>query len=145
MANNVASSVGGIAQKVLEFLGFHSPTKSGPGREADQWAPNFVKMFASGLESGIPQIENIVSRLAKPIAVNLSAQSPQIATPSAHYNYSSANQAILAALAYMTTAQQQQAIVVQVENIHHHYLDGRDNKDRVMTRSTKEVIKGPIR
>lgn len=71
MASNVASGVGGIAQKVLEFLGFHSPTREGPGREADEWAPNFIDMYAKGLEAGIPQIEDIVGRLMKPISMGI--------------------------------------------------------------------------
>jgi phage-related protein len=79
MANNVAGAVGGIAQKVLEFLGFHSPTKEGPGQEADQWAPNFIKMYTEGLRAGIPQIEGVVSQLVKPVSVSLN---PSMGSPS---------------------------------------------------------------
>lgn len=55
--SNVASTVAG-------FLGFHSPTKLGPGREADKWAPNFIDMFAQGLRAGIPKLEATLQDLA---------------------------------------------------------------------------------
>lgn len=53
-----------IAETVAGFLGFHSPTKLGPGREADKWAPNFIDMFAQGLRAGIPKLEATLQDLA---------------------------------------------------------------------------------
>lgn len=53
-----------IGQAIWAFLGFHSPTKMGPGRDADKWAPNLIGMFKKGLESGIPDIEKTMSKLA---------------------------------------------------------------------------------
>jgi uncharacterized protein YceK len=38
--------------QVKNILGFHSPAREGPGSDADTWAPNLVKMFASGIEGG---------------------------------------------------------------------------------------------
>jgi hypothetical protein len=52
----VGEAVGDVADKIGKFLGFHSPTKEGPGSEADQWAPNFISMYASGLTAGVPKI-----------------------------------------------------------------------------------------
>lgn len=51
-----------IAETVAGFLGFHSPTKLGPGRYADQWAPNFMRMFADGITKNLPLLEKALSR-----------------------------------------------------------------------------------
>jgi TP901 family phage tail tape measure protein len=67
----IGATLGHAAETVKNFLGFHSPTKEGPGREADEWAPAFVDMFAGGIEAGIPQIQRAVSQLMRPIDVSL--------------------------------------------------------------------------
>lgn len=38
------------AKQIKNVLGFHSPTKEGPGKEANKWAPNFMDMFISGMD-----------------------------------------------------------------------------------------------
>ncbi|MCY9734628.1 tail tape measure protein [Paenibacillus alvei] len=47
---SLTSAVSEAAGVIKNFLGFHSPTKEGPARESDQWAGNFVSMFAGGLD-----------------------------------------------------------------------------------------------
>ena len=76
-----------IADTVAGFLGFHSPTKLGPGRYADQWAPNFVKMFTEGLQAGIPRIESAMSSLAD----RLTALTPATLSPAVANSYSTSN------------------------------------------------------
>jgi len=68
---DVKKAVGDAISIVSRTLGFHSPAKEGPGSDADVWAPNLVKMMSTGLESGVPQIQNAVNKLAKPIAMTL--------------------------------------------------------------------------
>jgi phage-related protein len=53
-----------VANAVKDFLGFSSPTKEGPGKTADKWAPNLVNMFNQGLEDGINKIKSVSARLA---------------------------------------------------------------------------------
>ncbi len=65
------SALTGAADAVKSLIGWHSPTKEGPGSDSDKWAPNLVKMMSTGLESGIPQIQQAVNKLAKPIALTL--------------------------------------------------------------------------
>jgi TP901 family phage tail tape measure protein len=125
-ANSVAGAVGGIAGQVLAFLGFHSPTKEGPGREADDWAPSFIDMFASGLESGIPKIQAAMSGLVAPVA--LSMQGANVTPIQTSAKSSGGN----------STPQE-----IHVHN--YHYWDGQDVTDRVMTRVLKQSRKGPIR
>ncbi len=60
----IARAVTGVAKTIKNFLGFHSPTKEGPGAEADTWAPNFVKMYAQGLIKGLPEIQKASAQLA---------------------------------------------------------------------------------
>lgn len=68
MYKDVKSAVTGAINIVKDFMGFHSPTKEGPGTESDTWAPNFVKMFAEGLTNGIPTIKAASSELMKPMS-----------------------------------------------------------------------------
>jgi len=60
----IGETLGGAAEKIKDFLGFHSPTKEGPGAEADKWAPNLVKMYAEGIRAGIPDIRAAVAEAA---------------------------------------------------------------------------------
>ena len=60
---SVESAAKKIAQKVTNFIGFKSPTKEGPGRHADEWAPNFIQMFAAGLVRGVPTVEKAVQSI----------------------------------------------------------------------------------
>lgn len=48
----VGSAVQGIASEIAALIGFHSPTKKGPGRDADKWVPNLVNMMTDGFERG---------------------------------------------------------------------------------------------
>jgi len=64
MIGGVINAAQGIANGVKNILGFHSPAKEGPGKDADTWAPNFVKMYAAGILAGIPAVKNAVNQLA---------------------------------------------------------------------------------
>lgn len=52
------------AGAVSDFLGFHSPTRLGPGADADTWAPNLVKMFAQGIQASLPQLQTSLNEMA---------------------------------------------------------------------------------
>ncbi|MCK9326796.1 MAG: phage tail tape measure protein [Bacteroidales bacterium] len=69
-------TLAGIGESVAGFLGFHSPTELGPGRYADEWAPNLMKMLAQGMEAGIPGLVKAASGAAQ-------AMQPQLAGSSA--------------------------------------------------------------
>jgi TP901 family phage tail tape measure protein len=56
-----------VVGAIKDFLGFSSPTKEGPGKTADKWAPNLVNMFNQGLEDGINKIKSVSARLATEI------------------------------------------------------------------------------
>lgn len=62
--SNLQANLNGVASNISDFLGFHSPTKRGPGSDADQWIPNLIDMMAQGLKLGEGQIEKASSALA---------------------------------------------------------------------------------
>jgi len=57
----VEDSIKNVGQNIKDFLGFSSPTKKGPGRTADEWMPNMMDMFASGIKAKLSDIESAVS------------------------------------------------------------------------------------
>ena len=63
--------LGNVGSSIAGFLGFHSPTKLGPGREADTWAPNLMKMYAQGLTGSIPLLATAASCAATALANGL--------------------------------------------------------------------------
>jgi TP901 family phage tail tape measure protein len=64
MVGSVESAASNVAGAIKNFLGFHSPTKKGPGTEAHKWAPALVEMYASGLLNGKPKIDAAVKQLS---------------------------------------------------------------------------------
>jgi TP901 family phage tail tape measure protein len=60
----VGDSIKSVGKKIKDFLGFSSPTKKGPGRTADEWMPNMMDMFATGIKAKLPEIEGAVSMTA---------------------------------------------------------------------------------
>ncbi len=60
----VDSAVRSVASKIRGFLGFSSPTKEGPGREADKWMPNMIAMLEDGIKKGLPNIQSAALELA---------------------------------------------------------------------------------
>src|SRR6266516_3955910 len=64
MLGALGKAAADAAAAVAGALGFRSPPEVGPASDSDQWAPNFIRMFASGLLSGIPQLASASARLA---------------------------------------------------------------------------------
>lgn len=73
LKNTVTNAIGIVA----DHLGFHSPTKLGPGRDADKWAPNFVKMFAEGLQVNLPQISKASTKFASDLVTPINLSNPE--------------------------------------------------------------------
>lgn len=117
MLGSVGDAAGKIAGKVAQFLGFHSPAKEGPGSEADIWAPNFVNMYAKGLEAGIPKIQSAMQKLAAPTMANL-----KIGSASYPAGSSNNSAAILAAVASSASSNSNNN-----QSAHFHiYIDGKE-------------------
>jgi tape measure domain-containing protein len=80
MMNNLISGIGdkiaalktkvkSAANIVSDFLGFSSPTKEGPGKYADKWMPNLIKMLEEGLLAGAATLQKASSAVASNIKV----------------------------------------------------------------------------
>lgn len=62
--NTVKNACGSVINKIKGWLGFGSPTKEGPGKYSDEWAPNLMDMYSEGIESGLPEIQSAVDEVA---------------------------------------------------------------------------------
>jgi TP901 family phage tail tape measure protein len=67
MFGNVTSTVQNLMGNVASVLGFHSPTKEGPGKELDIWGPNMVKGFAAGIDKSAPLLRASMTHLVSPM------------------------------------------------------------------------------
>jgi phage-related protein len=68
MFGNLKNTLGNIAGNIASFLGFHSPTKEGAGRELDVWGPNMVKGFSRGIDKAAPALHASLNALVQPMA-----------------------------------------------------------------------------
>jgi TP901 family phage tail tape measure protein len=73
----VGDSIKSVGQKIKDYLGFSSPTKKGPGHTADEWMPNMMDMFATGIRAKLPDIESVVSVTADTLSNVGGAAVPQ--------------------------------------------------------------------
>jgi len=64
----------GIAGIIGDYLGFHSPTKEWPGKDADKWMPNLITMLISGIDGGRSALETSANELAKIIGKGFSKE-----------------------------------------------------------------------
>ncbi len=68
MINKVKDAARNVADGIKGFLGFSSPTKEGPGRFADEWAPNLIKMYADGIIKNAGLVKVAASEVAGNLA-----------------------------------------------------------------------------
>lgn len=68
VAGGIKDAVSGAMSTVEGWLGFHSPTKEGPGRYADQWAPNLIRMYADGIIRNTGLVESAASGVASSLS-----------------------------------------------------------------------------
>lgn len=67
MAGAVWDTVCDIGQGIVDFLGFSVPDK-GPLSEADTWGPDFMKLFATGIDQNIGLVTHSVENMSGQIA-----------------------------------------------------------------------------
>lgn len=72
-AGVIATAVRAIGGVIADWLGFHSPTRLGPGADADKWMPNMVRMMATGITDGAPQIHQAMQGLSGALASGLTS------------------------------------------------------------------------
>jgi phage-related protein len=62
------STLSNTAGKVKNFLGFHSPTKEGPGKDSNTWMPNLMKMLSESMLSKRSLLQDSVKKIAGDIS-----------------------------------------------------------------------------
>lgn len=67
------NAAGDVMKGLANILGFHSPTKEGPGQDADTWAPNLMRMFAGGILAAAPTLASAASAVMSGVRVALSS------------------------------------------------------------------------
>jgi len=82
MFSAVGDAVSNIMGNVASILGFHSPAEKGPGKDADTWAPNLMKMYTQGLAAALPDMQAALNTLMVPVGNTLSGHGPAMAAPS---------------------------------------------------------------
>jgi TP901 family phage tail tape measure protein len=60
------------ADQIKNFLGFHSPTKLGPGSGSNKWAPALMTMYATGITKGTKGVKHAALGAADEISNALS-------------------------------------------------------------------------
>lgn len=59
--NEVKNAGGAVAKVIANMLGWHSPTKEGPGADSDTWAPNLMNMLTNGIKHGAPKLQDALN------------------------------------------------------------------------------------
>lgn len=89
MAGAAKDAAGSVMSGIGKFLGFHSPSEEGPGRELDLWGPNLIKGFAEGMLRS----SNLASGAALSIMRGVAGafSTPAMAQAGVQYAYATSN------------------------------------------------------
>ena len=68
----VVDGVKSVGKSIANFLGFGSPTKEGPGHNADEWIPNLMNMMASDMYENIPMMQRAAIEVANTLGLTAS-------------------------------------------------------------------------
>ncbi|GEM_PF-2176979 len=96
-AKSVKNAITDTANTVKDFLGFSSPTREGPGRDADKWAPNLMKMYAEGILSGVSSVKNAADIAAQSLGAMAAAPRPAFGSAGAGSGFGATTSAAAAA------------------------------------------------
>lgn len=80
MVGKVKDAVSGVVSGVKDFLGFSSPTKKGPGKDADKWMPNLMQMLADGIEDNLYEVSAAVNLTAGTIKQGIQPNTDDMAS-----------------------------------------------------------------
>ena len=74
----LSEALRGAAEKIKNFLGFHSPAREGPGATAHKWAPALMSMYALGIRRGAREIRVAALAAAMGVAGAFTTVAPSI-------------------------------------------------------------------
>ena len=78
----VVDGVKSVGKSIANFLGFGSPTKEGPGHNADEWIPNLMNMMASDMYENIPMMQRAAIEVANTLGLTASPNRAVVGTGS---------------------------------------------------------------
>lgn len=64
---NILKTVGKL---IAKFLGFHSPTEAGAGKDADKWMPNLIDMMVEGVNHNLYKLESMSEKMMKALDIS---------------------------------------------------------------------------
>lgn len=111
MVGKVKDAVSGVVSGVKDFLGFSSPTKKGPGKDADKWMPNLMQMLADGIEDNLYEVSAAVNLTAGTINQGIKPNTDDMA--------SAVGSAVLQSMQMVGNHQGQESgdIILQIDGI----------------------------
>ena len=111
MISKVKDAVNSVADTVKSFLGFSSPAKEGPGKNADKWMPNLMKMLADGIQDNIYEVSAAVNMTAGGIRRGLQ-------TNDANNIAGAVGSAVMAAMQFNTgTTDGNKEVVIELDGV----------------------------
>ncbi len=78
----VVDGVKSVGKSIANFLGFGSPTKEGPGHNADEWIPNLMDMMAADMYENIPMMQRAAIEVANTLGLTASPNRAMVGTGS---------------------------------------------------------------
>ncbi|MDQ7794154.1 MAG: hypothetical protein RDU89_07040 [bacterium] len=75
---SVRDAVNGVADIIKGWLGFGSPTEEGPGRHADRWAPNLMRMYTDGILANLGRVQAAARDVAESLVPTTPMPSPAL-------------------------------------------------------------------
>jgi len=78
-SQSVVGAAADVAWSIERNIGFQSPTKEGPGRYADQWAPNLMRMYAQGILANIGMVQSAASQVTRSLMPMTTMPAPAFA------------------------------------------------------------------
>ena len=116
----VGNAVKNVASTIWANLGFHSPTKEGPGSTAHLWAPAFIQMYTQGLLDGLPQVQAAANALAATMQIGIGATTVGGSTSAANSASSLASKLTHGASASSTHHHSGHSTHHSAHSTHHH-------------------------
>jgi hypothetical protein len=68
MARKAKNAATDVMKGIARILGFHSPAEEGPGKDADEWSPNLMKMYTKGIKDFQPKLKLASLDAIKPVS-----------------------------------------------------------------------------
>lgn len=111
---DVGKAAANVTWSIERNMGFESPTKEGPGRYADQWAPNLIKMYARGLLDNLSMVQSAAGAVARSLAPMSTVPAPVFAGMSDYPSASASRSSGFGDSAFGGSSQAPMTLIVKI-------------------------------